>query len=162
MAEPALRLIDATHGEVLDPANDTTALRIAQLEGDLDNLERDLRKARRRIKTLETDKERDRQLYVLRTTVEAIFTDWRQVCKHPNSKLTSERFDAIQARIEDGYTRDQFTLALAGAAFDPFIVKQKNGRVKRFDDIELICRDGRHFEDFANKAPVTRVVLGQG
>ena len=153
MAEPAIRVIDTTHGEVLDPDENQVAAHIARLEGDLDNAERELRKARRKIKTLEEDKERDRQLYALRSTVELIFDEWRVVRRHPNSKLGGKRFDAVRDRVEEGYERAHFAMAVHGANAQHFVKDIGGGKSEHYDDIELICRTETNLERFANRAP---------
>jgi hypothetical protein len=150
-AEPALRLIDGR--QVVEGSAAELWAKIEQLGGDLANAERDLRSKRALITKLQRDKQREREECIERELVEEIFAEWQEVCGHARSKLTPERFDAIQARIQDGYERADFAKAIAGGSFDPFITKAKNGRMIRHDDIELICRDGKHFESFANRAP---------
>jgi hypothetical protein len=129
------------------------AFHARETDVSLELAERDLRGKRALIAKLRKDEAAERQSYPQRPMVEDIHAEWARECKHPNSKLTAERFDAVRSMIEAGYTREQFARAIAGAAYDPFSVKRKNGTVKRFDDLELICRDGKHFEDFANRAP---------
>jgi hypothetical protein len=115
---------------------------------DLENAEADLRKARRRIKALEADKEKERQLYAHRMLVEGIFDFWRDCTGHAKSRLDGDRFDVIRARIEDGYTEEDCRLAILGAAVDPFVDPKR----KRHDGIGLVFRNGEKLEDFANRA----------
>lgn len=115
--------------------------------------ERDLRGKRSLIAKLRRDEDADRRTYEHRAMVEDVHAEWQRECKHPNSKLTAERFDAVRTLIEKGYEREQFARAIAGAAYDPFTKQRRNGSIQRFDDLELVCRDGKHFEDFANRAP---------
>jgi hypothetical protein len=151
-----LRAVDAQTGEVAEDV-DVQALiwEIEQLKADLENAERDLRSKRALIKRLQTDAEKERRAYAGREAVERLFDYWREACRHPNSKLTADRFDSVRAALERGYTEEQIRRAIDGAAFDPFITRRRNGTAKRHDDIELICRDGKRLEEFACKAPAS-------
>ena len=44
--------------------------------------------------------------------------------------------------------------AIAGAGFDAFEVKRKNGTTKRFDEWSRIFKDSSTYEDFCCRAPV--------
>jgi hypothetical protein len=154
MTPAALRLVNTQTGEIVEDIQLDNALRrVEELEADVANLEKDLRAKRALITRLNRDRERERRAYEDRQVVESIFGEWQRECSHPHSKLTAERFDAIRGMLEKGYKREQFSLAIAGAKFDPFCTKRKNGTVQRHDDIELICREGVKFESFANRAP---------
>jgi hypothetical protein len=43
--------------------------------------------------------------------------------------------------------------AVAGAAFDPFVSRRRNGTEHRHDDWDLIFRSSDKFEQFCCKAP---------
>ncbi len=154
MAEPSIHLLDTATGELEPATRNVLHERIHDLEQDLANAERDLRKARRRITALEADKERERQGFEQRQLVLELFEFWQRRCKKPRSKLTSDRFDALRKALEAGYSAKEIAMAIAGAAFDPFVTQAKNGREIKHNDLELICRDGKHIEGFANKAPI--------
>lgn len=118
-----------------------------QHQNDLANAEEDLRKARRRIKVLLADKERERQLYAHRTTVLEHFEFWQAVTGHTKSKLDGARFDAIAWAIEQGYEDWQIRLAIIGAGVDAFV--DKGGTVH--DKVTLIFREADKFEAFVNR-----------
>lgn len=80
--------------------------------------------------------------------VRDLFAYWQQRCGHPTSKLTAERRRKIEARLREGYTVAQVRQAIDGAARAAFV----NDNGKRFDDIELICRNGTKLEDFMGRA----------
>jgi len=153
MSAPALKLVDSVTGELVDGSDHELLELIKSLEHDLSLAERDLRAKRNLITKLQRDRERERQAHEHRDEIEHIFSEWQTVCRKARSKLTADRFDAVSARLADGYDRGEFSLAIAGAAYDPFTVVLKNGRRQPMNDLELICRDGRHFENFANRAP---------
>ena len=117
-------------------------------EADVRNLEQEVTKLLRRIKVLEADKERERRLYAHRQLVSGLFDFWKDCTGHAKSRLDGDRFDAIKARIEDGYTDEQCRLAIIGAAVDPFVDPKK----KRHDGVGLVFRNGEKLEDFANRA----------
>lgn len=159
MSPAHLKLVDLDTGEVLDDEIGIGVLkdRIASLEEALALAERDLRAKRRRISELERDKRAEREHYERRDEVASIFAEWAEVCGKRRAKLSDDRFDAIRALLDvtkpKPYTREHFTLAIQGAAYDPFIVRRKNGSAKRFDDIALICKGASQFEEFIRKAP---------
>jgi hypothetical protein len=80
--------------------------------------------------------------------VHELFDYWRERCDHPLAKLTAERVTKIRARRRDGYTIEFIKQAIDGAAVAPFV----NERGRRFDDLELICRNGTKLESFAGRA----------
>jgi hypothetical protein len=158
VAAPALKLIDGASGEVVAGDDSSLMARIEELERELQDAERDLRAKRRLITKLQKDKERERQNFEQREVVFKLFEFWQQRCQKPRSQCTADRFDALRKALESGYTPRQVALAIAGAAYDPFVTKAKNGREIKHNDLELICRDGKHLESFANKAPRRRDV----
>ncbi len=131
--------------------------RIEELEGSLADAERDLRKKRREITALKREKERERQTFEQRDLVLRLFGFWQARCGKQRSKLTPDRFDALKHALEWGYSAREIAFAIAGAAHDPFITKDRNGRDVKHQDLALICRDGKHLESFANRAPRRKV-----
>ena len=131
--------------------------RVAELQGQVEDLERDMRRARARERALLADKAAERRDYPRRDEVQEIVAEWRDVCGHKNARLSDDRFDAVRALLDVAkpkpYPREAFSAAIAGAAFDPFTTTRKNGTQEKHDDIELICRNGKTFEGFIKKAP---------
>lgn len=72
-----------------------------------------------------------------------LFRYWQRECEHPTAKPTSERLTKVMARLREGYSAAEIRKAVDGAKHGAF---EDNG--KRFDDIELICRNGTKLEDF--------------
>lgn len=83
-----------------------------------------------------------------RARARELFDLWRERCAHATAKYTDERKRKIEARLKEGYTVEQITLAIDGAARAAFV----NDAGKRFDDIELICRNGSKLESFMERA----------
>ncbi len=129
---------------------------LRETETSLKLAEQDLRSKRALIKRLREDADKDRKTCPEREVIERLFTHWQERCNHKRSKLTAERFDAARAMIGKDYTEVEMMMAIEGAAFDPFIRPRKNGTMQRFDEFELIFRDGKHLEAFACKAPITQ------
>ena len=152
MAEPSLKLVDA-NGELQDGSDVALMAQVEELEQQLADAERDLRAKRRLITKLQRDKERERLAFDQRQTVIELFEFWQRKCGKAKSKLTPDRFDALRHALEIGYTAREIGIAIAGAAFDPFVTKAKNGREIKHNDLELICRSGKTLESFANRAP---------
>ena len=79
-----------------------------------------------------------------------IFNHWKSVMKKSNnSLLNTKRTKAITARLKEGYTVEQIKLAITGCSMTPHNMGQ-NDNSKKYDDLELICRDGSNVERFAN------------
>ena len=78
-----------------------------------------------------------------------IFNHWKSVMKKSNnSLLNTKRTKAITARLKEGYTVEQIKLAITGCSMTPHNMGQ-NDNGKKFDDLELICRNGSNVERFA-------------
>lgn len=153
----ALRLVDE-HGQV----HGADAI-VEELEERVAALQRELTTKLGMITKLRKDKVRERRKHPRRGEIVSIWAEWQVECKHPNSGLTDDRFDAILAILETrdvghgregfAYKREHFSRAIAGAKYDPFVTRHKNGREQRHDDISKICEGGKSFESFANRAP---------
>lgn len=76
-----------------------------------------------------------------------VFEYWRLTMEHPDAKFTPKREKAVRGRLREGYTVEQLKLAIDGCRLSPFH-QGVNDRQKVFDDLELICRDGEHVEQF--------------
>lgn len=77
-----------------------------------------------------------------------LFDYWRERCEHLQARPTKDRLAKIRARRSEGYTDEQIREAINGAARGAFV----NDTGKRFDDIELICRNGTKLESFIDRA----------
>lgn len=81
-----------------------------------------------------------------------IFNYWKEVMKKNNSaSLNKKRDTAIKGRLKEGYTVEQIKQAVLGCSMTPHNMGQ-NDNGKRYDDIELICRNGCNLERFAGNA----------
>ncbi|MFZ1694203.1 MAG: hypothetical protein WAT74_13470 [Flavobacteriales bacterium] len=81
-----------------------------------------------------------------------LFAFWQQATNHPQAKLTDDRRRKIRARLAEGYTAGQIRKAIEGAAIAAFV---KDG--VKYDDLELICRNGTKLESFIDRATATPV-----
>lgn len=79
--------------------------------------------------------------------VRTVFSYWQEILNHPQSKLTTDREAKIRRRLQEKYTVDELKLAINGCRASPWHMGE-NERNTKFDDIELICRDGVHVEKF--------------
>jgi hypothetical protein len=169
---PALHVVGGT-GEVVEHKETADLLaQIEKLKGDLKMAQRDVKAKNRRIMELERDKARERLQYERRADVERIATYWHKKCRGGDKRvnpMAPVRFDAVRGlldqeqivvdeetgkrRREPMYTLEQFKAAIDGAFFDPFVTTRKNGSQQRHDDLELVCRSSKHFEEFIAKAP---------
>ena len=74
-----------------------------------------------------------------------VFAYWQQRCDHKQAKMTPERVTHILARLRDGYSEAEIKKAIDGAAEAAFVNKDSG---QRYDDLELICRNGSKLESF--------------
>lgn len=77
-----------------------------------------------------------------------LFGYWQERCAHKSAMPTRDRLAKIRARLNEGYTEEQIRTAIDGAARAAYV----NDAGKRFDDIELICRNGSKLESFIDRA----------
>jgi hypothetical protein len=149
-AEPAplrrLVAVDADTGEAVHPEVAMLQERVASLEQALKEAELELRAKRAQITVLKKNKAEERSNYPRRADVVRVHAYWQARMGHRQA-LTADRFDAVRAMLED------FKLAVDGAWFDPFCKPMKNGRVKRFNDLTTIFRDGKSMQYAIERAP---------
>jgi len=79
-----------------------------------------------------------------------VFEYWQQVHEHPKAKLDDKRKRNIRARLKDGYTVSDLQAAIDGCRKSPHHMGATNGA--KYDDIELICRDAKHVDQFLKLA----------
>ena len=79
--------------------------------------------------------------------VRAVFDYWREVMNHPQAILDNKRSKAIAGRIKEGHSVDKLKQAIDGCKASAWH-QGKNNRQTVYDDIELICRDTKHVEEF--------------
>lgn len=167
---PLRRLVavDADTGETVSREVQALQDRIASLEEALKEAEKDLRTKRGQITKLKRDMVTERLEYHDREKVVAVHDYWNRRMGH-NLALTADRFDAVRGILEerrivvvDGKARKMpafeypaaFKAAVDGGWFDPYTTVRKNGTVHRHNDLALICRDGKTFQSFIDRAPV--------
>jgi len=73
--------------------------------------------------------------------------------KTTQAKLTAKREKAVTARLAEGYEVETLKMAIAGCARSEYRIG-KNDRGTRYDDLELICREGEKLEQFAHNLGV--------
>ena len=77
-----------------------------------------------------------------------LFVYWQQRCDHKTAKLTPERARAVIGRLRQGYTEAEIRKAIDGAAEAAY---QNDDSGKKYDDLELICRNGTKLESFIER-----------
>lgn len=172
-AKRHLRVVEVNDGTgEIEGTVDVEALvaRVEKLEHDRRALEKDIRAKRRRITELERDKAQERLEHPQRDLIVRIANYWHRKCRGGDAKvnpLSVVRFDAVAAlvemtvivadekgkRHEPRYRPEDFKQAIDGAAFDHYAKQRKNGSWQHFDDLELVCRDSKQFEEFRARAP---------
>lgn len=80
-----------------------------------------------------------------------VFEHWRTVMATPRSILDKKRRAAVQARLAEGRTVEDLKSAIDGCAKTPHNMGV-NDRGEKFNDLELICRNGPNVERFMRNA----------
>lgn len=80
-----------------------------------------------------------------------VFEHWRTVMATPKSILDKKRRAAVQARLAEGRTVEDLKAAIDGCAKTPHNMGV-NDRGEKFNDLELICRNGPNVERFMRNA----------
>ena len=68
--------------------------------------------------------------------------------KNAGTVFDGKRRRAVESRLKDGYPLSTILAAIDGCKVSPFN-QGENDRHQKYDDLELICRDAKHVEDFA-------------
>lgn len=79
--------------------------------------------------------------------VNEVFDYWRVRFGHTRARLDKKRAQKIRQRLLDGYEVRDLIDAVDGCALSPFHMGDNPGGV-HYDDIELICRDAKHVDQF--------------
>lgn len=79
--------------------------------------------------------------------IRQVFDHWKTRLNHPKARLDEKRKKAIRGRLADGYSVAELKTAIDGCRASPFH-QGSNDRGKVFDDLDLICRDAKHVEQF--------------
>lgn len=103
---------------------------------------------------LKEDQEKKARLHKLWAEGVCAYDWWRLACWHPTATFKAEDFSKVRARLEERSIGLHGVLkAIAGAAYDPMEGTMKNGRMKRHDSFELICRSEEKTLDFMERVP---------
>lgn len=79
-----------------------------------------------------------------------IFEYWCLVMqKNGAAKFTADRKRAVKARLKEGYTIDHIKQAIDGCAKSDWHMARDGRNTTKYDDLELICRNGSQLEKFA-------------
>lgn len=137
-------------GVVVGEAEECASCR--DLEDKLKGAERDVNTWRLRYAKLARDKEAEAEGDKLFPVVRKLYEVWKRDCKHPRAGWDADCFFVAKPFLKkDGY--EMCLRAVAGAAYDPWKAKQRNGYMRRFDEWDRIFGSRSKFESFCNRAP---------
>ncbi len=144
---PLLGVVHPETGEVLTcPACQTREDVIVQLEK-----ENRLHKAK--ITKLERDDNKSARNDSCWDEAQALFEWWQLACWHPRSTLSAEDFWMVKPHLQKRDGLINCLRAVCGAAFDPYITQQKNGRAKRHDGWDQIFKTKAKMERYEERVP---------
>ena len=87
----------------------------------------------------------------LRDAIDDVFGHWKQTMGMPRARLDQHREQAIARALRCGYTLEDLRLAVEGCKASAWH-SGKNDRNRVYNDIELICRDAKHVDQFISIA----------
>jgi hypothetical protein len=88
----------------------------------------------------------------LKAEAQRVFEHWVKVMgKAPTTRFVDERREAVEAQLRDGRTVEDLKRAIDGCARTPHNMGE-NTAGKKFNDLELICRNGLQVERFMENA----------
>lgn len=143
---PLLGVVSPATGEVV------SCPQCQHREDVIVQLEKENRLHKAKITKLERDTETECRADPLWAEAEAIHEWWRIACWHPRASFDAGDFKLIKPHLKRLGPVGCLE-AIAGAAFEPGTKELQNGRLKRFDDFELIFRDKAKLESFAERVP---------
>lgn len=94
-----------------------------------------------------TDTEEDNENTSRSALAVSVFDFWRVETNHEHAHFTPKRRRKVLDRLRDGYTPERIQIAIRGCLASGFHQGQNDTGTK-YDDLELICRDGEHLEKF--------------
>jgi hypothetical protein len=80
-----------------------------------------------------------------------VFAHWQSAMGKPRARLDAKRSKAITARLSDGYDVATLCRAIDGCRASTWH-QGANDRGAKFNDLELICRDAKHVDQFVEIA----------
>jgi hypothetical protein len=81
--------------------------------------------------------------------VKAIFDHWRTKTEHPRAKLIPARRTKIEARLREGYSREELLEAIDGLTMsDWHMGRDPKTKGRRYDGIDNVFRNGEYLERF--------------
>jgi hypothetical protein len=131
------------------------ALRMIEaLETEKRMMERDLSGKRLAIARLEADREAAALASPYRRQVDVVHAVWKVACRRRRDLdfMDRENIERVLRHRKMGFT--YALTCVAGAMLDPATKELRNGRVQRFDDLELIFRNLGKARSFHERAPV--------
>lgn len=76
-----------------------------------------------------------------------VFTHWQEVFNHNRAIFGAKRQRAVEARLKQGFTVERLKQAVDGCRKSAYH-QGENKDHQVYDDLELICRDEKHVEQF--------------
>jgi hypothetical protein len=151
---PILRAVPDHNGEVIEAVTPAVLeARIVQVEDENREHLRAIRSQSYRIGELTRDKQAEAEADPLWPIALRVFSYHGRMCNHEGAEWTLERWNAIRPFLRGRkYGLEKCLRAIAGARFDSWSTRRKNGTLFRFDTFDVIFSQ-KHFEEFVAKAP---------
>jgi hypothetical protein len=123
--------------------------------GDLENAERRIRKLEREKRSMERDRDAERQADPQRQVILGLIDAWKRHTGHPKANANAgDRFDVVKARLAEGYSPQDVELAIEGIGAFPYVVEgqrmRHGNRGQRHDRLGIACGSGENLERLAN------------
>jgi len=150
-----LRAVDHSSGELIEATPEALAAENQALSDEVKGLQRNILGWTRKCGDLERDHQAEAEANKHWPTAVRMFAYHQKMCDHPNTEWSWERFEMCLPYLKRRkYGLEACLRAIAGARYDCWKKKRRNGTLYRHDGWDVIFSKPGVFEDFVAKAPV--------
>lgn len=146
-----LAVVDTETGERLDGCP-----HCEELQGQLEMAESDRKKWAKKYRDAVRDLDAEAREHPLFEDGRRWHALWRDRCRHPRVEYGPEEFWLVLPFLKHKTMSHFIGRAIEGAAFDPYVYTQRNGRTKRCDEWDRIFKNKASFKRFCERAPRER------
>lgn len=143
---PLLGVVHPETGEVI------TCPACQQREDVIVQLEKENRLHKAKITKLERDEEISARNDPFWDEAECLHTWWRLACWYPLTQFAADDFWMVKNHLKRAGLAACLQ-TVAGAAYDPYVSEQRNGREKRHNGWKKLWESKAMAEDFAERVP---------
>jgi hypothetical protein len=150
---------DRVTGEIFDLSQNDLRRENIELREKINRLEEQLsieleakRLLHRQNQALLKERNESDQMDPMRPQCERVFRKWQAVLRPDAREFGKQRYEAVRARLNGGYTVEMLFTAIDGAALLPKHIT--GSQRKQMQELEYICRHPKHVDNMISSAGV--------